>query len=669
MNEASPRFRQDLATSTVEADGVPCVDVRDPKTGTSFRLYDFEYQLALQLNGQPVGDVVGWASQTYGVELTAESVAEFATRLRELGFLEAPATTPTTTTASSAHAAATLEVPIPSAALTDDSSDNAADEWMAAQGAKTATFIPDASMLGPPESTPVSPLELPLPPSARPPRPAPQAAALGGAAAPAAPQTDVVSEPTVPVPLDGAGAAAGARTAPPPTPAPPLPIPAPGAPRPTPSAWAFALDGDLNSSESPAATDTLPEPPAVSLPPLPSIKQAPPPPGIPERRQPPQPEAVEMAGFEPAKGDKAAAAARKSRGPMLVALVVAIALLAAAGIWFWKTQRPAPAPQAVRVHVLSPAPAAVYRWFDRPGQVTGSETLSLGFATAGRLAELLPSGTDVAAGEIIGKLAAAAPIETALEHHRSRVGFYRQVRDTMRAAGNAAAAHHAEVMLAEKERLVADTQAALARYTIVASEPGEIVETLARVGAGVAEGAPVVHLKSHLLRGAFHLDPADRAAFTRLDFCRIEVIGLAPRASNEPVRRAGAPVTANDSSPLEAQVGPRFVDCERLAAAGGDQDVQVALPGDVGLVSGQPLRLARRRFDAVFPVPAAALLGDGARRSVWIAGRDGTTEARAVALADEGDEALVSTGLRVGDEIILDPPGELQPGTRVAIAP
>jgi hypothetical protein len=658
MNEASPRFRQDLATSTVEADGVPCVDVRDPKTGTSFRLYDFEYQLALQLNGQPVAEVVGWASSTYGIELTSDSVTEFATRLRELGFLEAsPATTAVQSAAPAPDqsAAATLEVPVPKGPLTDDSSDNAADEWMSPQGAKTAQFVPDASMLGAPEPTPVVPLDLPLSRSTKPAAPPPAAAPGGGQ--PAAPQADVVSEPTVPV----------SSAAPLPIPGLPLPATTPGAPRPTPSSWALTLDGDLKSSESPASVEKLPEPPAVSLPPTPSMKQAPPPPGIPERRQPPEPDAVVMAGFEPGKGEPAR---RKSRAPVLVAIVVLVAAVAAAGLWYWKNQHPPAAPQAVRVHVLTPAPAAVYRWFERPGQVTAHETLSLGFATTGRLTELLPSGTEVAAGEVIGKLAAAAPIETAIEHHRSRVGFYRQVRDTMRAAGNGTAAHHAEVMLAEKERLLADAQAALARYAIVASEPGEIVETLARVGGGVAAGAPVVRLKSRLLRGAFHLDPADQTSFGRLDFCRVEVIGLAPRASNEPVRRAGAPAIVADSSPLEAQIGPRFVDCERLtAAADGDQMVQVALPGDVGLVSGQPLRLARRRFDAVFPVPATALLGDGERRSVWIAGHDGTTQARAVALAESGDEALVSDGLRVGDQVILDPPGELQPGTRVAIAP
>ena len=143
MSDASPRFRQDLATSPVEADGVPCVDVRDPRTGTSFRFYDFEYQLALQLNGQPVTGVLSWASQAFGADLTADGVNEFATRLRELGL---PAR---------ADAAATLEVPIPKAPAAEESGENPADEWMTAQSAQTAQFVPDAAMLDGAAPTPM----------------------------------------------------------------------------------------------------------------------------------------------------------------------------------------------------------------------------------------------------------------------------------------------------------------------------------------------------------------------------------------------------------------------------------------------------------------------------------------------------------------------------------
>jgi len=667
MSEASPRFRQDLATSPVEADGVACVDVSDPKTGNSFRLYDFEYQLALQLNGQPVDEVVSWASQAYGAELTADSLREFATRLHELGFLESDGVAGR----PASDAVATLEVPIPKLALPDDGADqgaddgadqraddgadggadNAADEWMTAQSAQTAQFVPNKALLEEPEATIVAPQSQWFPD-------APRSAAFG--LAEAAPRRPITGESSPPMSSEDLVEE--------PSPPPRRPVPEHGLGRPTPN-WALALDGDLPATGAAAAGEKPADlSPQVTLPPVPTPKAAPPPPGVAERRQPPQPEAVVMSAFSDEARERRAAP-RKSRAPLIVIGLLVVGAAIAAGVWYWKNQRPAPAPQAVRVHVMTPAPAAVYRWFDRPGQVTTADTLALSFSTPGRLTELLPSGTEVAAGEVIGKLQAAAPIETALEHHRSRVGFYKQVRDAMRAVGNDAAAHHAEVMLAEKERLAAEAEAALARYTIAASEPGEIIETLAKVGAAVTPGTPVARVKSRLLRGAFQLDPAERAAFDRAGFCRVEVIGLAPRASNEPVRRAGPPSTAVDSSPLEAQVGPRFVDCERLPDRSSAEPVLVALPGDVGLVSGQPLRLARRRFDAVFPVPATALQGDGDRRALWVAARDGTSEPRDVALADGGDEALVSDGLRVGDQVIVDPPAELRAGTRLAIEP
>src|SRR6188768_677573 len=94
MDDASPRFRKDLEAAPTEADGVACVDVRDPQTGTNFRFYDFEYQLALQFNGQPVRHIVAWARETFGADLTVDGVNEFAGRLRELGFLESGAGAP-----------------------------------------------------------------------------------------------------------------------------------------------------------------------------------------------------------------------------------------------------------------------------------------------------------------------------------------------------------------------------------------------------------------------------------------------------------------------------------------------------------------------------------------------------------------------------------------------
>jgi hypothetical protein len=654
MDPASPRFRQDLAVSTTEADGVPCVDVSDAQTGASFRFYDFEYQLALQLNGQPLAQVVAWASMTYGVDLTAEGIGEFSGRLSELGFLEAGAAS---------------ETPLaPSGAMETDSAE---DEWMSPQGTKTAQFVPDPAMLAgsqvaSPDLTPVAPFDM-LPASE---------AELPADAGP----TTEPKEPTLPPVSPQRPAQTAIPIAPPVAVAPSAPTspvrPAPVAPEPgaptapanmtesAKSRWALDLDGALQASDSPAAVTAPPlAPKEVTLPPRPVASATPA--GIPERRQPPAPEAVVMSGFSV---DAAKRAAARPSGPSLLVLVLLLVLGIAGvtvGYYFWTRQHVA-APQALRVRVLSPKPSAIYRWFSGRGAVTDYETSTVAFASAGRLTDLLPAGTELAAGDIIGKLQGATALETLLAHDRSRVGFYQQMRDSMRAAGNQPELRLAELRLAEKQRLVAETTASLAGFTLAATEPGEVVETLAKIGTPLPAATPVARVKGQLLHGAFDLDADERAVLRGLDFCRVEVVGLGPRAENSPPRRETAASALADSGSLDAQVGPRFVDCRPPAEDAPDGDkVEVALPGDLGLVSGQPLRLARRRYDAVFPVPAGALVGAGDQKSIWIAGRDGRAQPRTITVADLGDEALISEGLQVGEQVIISPPPSLRPGALV----
>src|SRR4051812_31065252 len=86
----TPRLREDLVAATVEEDGVVYVDLSDPTTGASFRFYDFEYELAKQLNGQPVAAVVAWASDVYQTDMTVAALDEFVEKLAGLGFLVVP---------------------------------------------------------------------------------------------------------------------------------------------------------------------------------------------------------------------------------------------------------------------------------------------------------------------------------------------------------------------------------------------------------------------------------------------------------------------------------------------------------------------------------------------------------------------------------------------------
>jgi hypothetical protein len=92
----------------------------------------------------------------------------------------------------------------------------------------------------------------------------------------------------------------------------------------------------------------------------------------------------------------------------------------------------------------------------------------------------------------------------------------------------------------------------------------------------------------------------------------------------------------------------------------------VTLPNDAGLVTGQQLHLARKRFDGVFPTPLSAVAPTSETEGhVWIAAPNGTAEMRTVTIAESRDEVLISAGLNVGDEVIVEPPRELAPGTLV----
>jgi biotin carboxyl carrier protein len=430
--------------------------------------------------------------------------------------------------------------------------------------------------------------------------------------------------------------------------------------------WAIDLDGALGTTPgAPAGGALKPGGPVPQAVPGAPTSAANAPAGMPERRQPPGPEAVVMSGFTDVSKNAAARKRGASRMVLVLVLVAAVVAAVVGYLVMMRQRTPAPLP-AVSVRVLSPKPTTVYRWFSGRGVVDEDDVRTLGFDTAGRLAELLPAGAEFSAGETVGRLQQAAAVETLLAHHRSRLAFYGQMRDSMQAAGNGPEARQAELRLADKQRLVDETAASLAHVTLRASEPGEVVETLAKVGTSVKAGAPIARVKGKLLHGAFDLDADELAASAGLRFCRVEVIGLGPRASNSDPRRPSE--TVSDSGSLEAQAGPRFVDCARPTATGGK--LEVALPGDLGLVPGQPLRLARRRFDAVFPVPPTSVTGatgEGTRRSIWIATPEGLAARREVTVVEVGDEALVSEGLAVGDQVIVDAPAALATGVRITI--
>ena len=89
MAKLTPRFRKELPAAATEVDGAPGVQVTDPETGTSFTFYEFEYDLAHQLDGkQDYDEIIAWAAANYQHGLSPEAIDEFSKQLAGLGFLD-----------------------------------------------------------------------------------------------------------------------------------------------------------------------------------------------------------------------------------------------------------------------------------------------------------------------------------------------------------------------------------------------------------------------------------------------------------------------------------------------------------------------------------------------------------------------------------------------------
>jgi multidrug efflux pump subunit AcrA (membrane-fusion protein) len=571
MAKSTPRFRKELPAAATETDGVPCVRVTDPKTGTSFTFYEFEYDLAHQLDGQDVDDVIAWAVANYQTALTPEAIDEFAAKLGELGFLEG-------VDASAARPR--------SESLTGDSADI---EWNTSPGVAA-------------ESSGVT--ELPA---------------------------DALTELPESGPVSSSGATSSSS----------------GIPR--------AVGPSVSGAVSPFSSSG-------------SLSR-----GFGERRLPPGPDAVVMTPFEDVSRRFRAPPPERQRSS--TGLVATLLVLAAAGggggYYYWMRQHPKQ-PEALRLRVVAPRPTAVYRWFATAGTVVDLDARSLSFDGAGKVIELLPAGTKFAAGDLLGKMQGAAELEADLAKHRSKLAVFQQMRDSMKAAGNRAKLRDAEDKLAARRKMMSDVEASLAKLILRAPESGAIVETSAKVGALVAAKTPVLKWRGRSLHGDFTMDQEDFARASKLDFCRVDVVGLGASTTNPGGQAPGS--AAGGDARAAAAGEPRYVDCTLPPPAPPPvngvpsllRKFIVALPNDAGVVTGQQLHLARKRFDGVFPLPLSAVQTETeVDAKIWVAAPNGTAEQRNVTVAESRDEALISQGLNVGDEVIVEPPRDLQPGTLV----
>jgi len=744
MADSSPRFRHDLIATAVEVDGVRCVDVRDPDRDVSFRFYDFEYDLALQLDGRPASEISAWAIATYGMDLTAGGIAEFAARLSELGFLitEADGDLPPAGTRKSDRATLAGFPPPANPIPARREDDSQPLSQVVSRAVQEVASPPPAGPYPAPSvavATSVTASATPLAASALPAAPTMMASASSSRTLVASGGAETGRRSTAEVPLLGEDRG------------PPRTTPAGGSPRSTPVAggrasatamaavprWMAELDStairpgtsrELVPVPAPAAGSTVGETmmgfaavaeqelspgresgaepsetmgtvmgfAAVTEAQIRDAEKAlarisPPPQGTSERRMPPRPESVVMSPFQaeevrrrpPEAGLRRPAGRGADRSTAVVIMVVAVAVIAAAAGYYVWSQHQAGL-EARRVRIIAPRPAAVYRWFDVAGSAVVGGTAALGFSAGGSVADVLPPGSHYGAGEIIAKLEGAASREADVNRARSRVAYHQQIRDSMRAANNIPEMRKAEIKIVEKQAQLDEAEAALDRLVIRASESGEVAEVIARRGSMVEANAPAVRVRTGTLRGEFTLAPKDADAAAHLGFCRVEIVGVASAsvataaakgasAAAEAGTTAAAPEGA-PGAPAPTEAASRFSDCRLVPPPGqpGQPVVtdrfEVDLPASAGVLLGQPLRLARVRYDGVFPVPRSAVVRVGGSDRLFVVGPGDTAQARAITIADSDvDEVVVSQGIDVGDRVIVDPPGDLRDGSPLTI--
>jgi len=734
MAEAPPRFRRDLQAKPGTADGISFVDVSDPSTGRSFRFYDFEYALAQQLDGRPLDEVARRMGQTYGMELTAEGLEPFIRQLVSLGFLAPSASSPSTPLESGAlemialstaptpvgtfdahHPALVrgqsrgqaradqgrLAVPsLPSlASVTTSAVPPPPVPWLGEDdafavselafsavtterpaGHETTGSAPSRARAMPSRSPSVVPALralsdlLPAPLETRSEEPAEQAAphavqlGLSDNDAKTSPTTlDSLASGTEPEARhtqDGAGLEGrlegrreGRRED-------RLEDPADDAV----GAQATALSSEdgredtRDAMHAPDGDELGHRPSSLSSPPSPPssaalFRQSPTEadwahalerhvdaPTGPVRAAPAAPAVAVKAETS---SEVVARPARQARWPWAVG---AAAATVAAGLLYLKQGDEAPVipVNAPVVHTLVPTPATIYRWFDAQGTVMPGEDKGLSFDIPGKLQETLAPGTSFSTGQVLAKLVGSALREKELNYARSRLVVYEQMLETALAQKNQPQIRLNRAKIEEKKRNVERAVAAWRHYVIIAEAPGEVGPLQAKVGEKVAAGAVVLDVRATGPHAEWPLTPLESTQARALGFCRVETLPTAQASAR----------AAECTLPAEPTIGKPFV---------------VDLPRNVGgsFMVGQPVRLARARYEGVFPVPRTALRETPLGSQVFVVSSQPTIlRARTVRIVDLGsDEALVAAGLNVGDVVVSQIAPQLADGVVVRVAP
>src|SRR5271166_6103239 len=83
-----PTFRTDLVCSREEQQGVVFYRIDDPKTQTSFRLYEIEYLIATKLDGKhEPQQIIEAVKSEFNFDITVPDLERFVGQHESMGFL------------------------------------------------------------------------------------------------------------------------------------------------------------------------------------------------------------------------------------------------------------------------------------------------------------------------------------------------------------------------------------------------------------------------------------------------------------------------------------------------------------------------------------------------------------------------------------------------------
>jgi hypothetical protein len=636
-----PRFRRDLISTVFYEGGVRCVDVHDPKRGATFRLFDYEYSVALAFDGRDVAKVISWVQVTTGLELNADQLTAFAKRLDQLGFLEKPKAEGEATPPPVLFPETPLPLPTPRApahpvAKNEGTSLPEAGSLATATRPTSAERRADTGTASPELTSPLEesatvetaqeqaePAAAEDPAKAAESSEAPSLARTEGAApdSPGQPTEQPASEKASPA------LATSQETAAAPSPVDNLLDEAPTQTNPSPSS---------SEPELPVAVRPSPR----ERPPQRSARlttEANPRTGGPVVRRQVTPPPIPRSHLTPTPVPASAPAAQERRSPWVISAFFGIAAALVVGAvvapFAFGTRPPAP----VSVRVLIAKPTDVLRWLDTSSPAEPPPLQTLSFPVGGKVLRIASPGIELRPGDVVAATDAARTALADWSRAQEQLAFSKQLVEGLRDSADQKKIELAQVTVTQKMAMEERALAALSKLAITAKEASTVEQTLANLGQTVEAGGAAVRLRLPGWRARFELPRQQVAQLHKQGLCQAEILG-------------------------------RNVACSFAIDEGDDTHLAIRLPADAVPAAGVPVRLARSRALDATVLPATALSDSNGKPRILVVKAGGRAEMRSVVLADRTTvDAVVTQGLDPGDAVVIESSRPIGAGTPLQV--